>query len=120
MKGERRWVYTGIVYILGLGWVIFGNIPGVSSLLGTALILPGSAVYVVFVTEAQVDPEADVGLLEVKQKQDARTGVEVGRGRHSRREWVVEDEMMVGVGVCHLDIQYVSSCLRLGRPHFRM
>ena len=64
-------VYTGIVYGLGLGWVVFGSVPGALSLLGTMLIL-GSAVYVVFVkgssTEAPVDAEAEVGLLEVEQK----------------------------------------------------
>ena len=64
-------VYTGIVYALGLGWVVFGSVPGTLSLLGTMLIL-GSAVYVVFAkgsgTEAPVDPEAEMGLLEVEQK----------------------------------------------------
>lgn len=64
-------VYTGILYALGLGWAVFGSVPGVLSLLGTVLIL-GSAVYVVLMrgssAEASLDAEAEAGLLEVEQK----------------------------------------------------
>jgi hypothetical protein len=58
-------VDTGIVYALGL---VFRSVPEALSLLGTMLIL-GSVVYAVFVkrpgTDAPVDAEAEVGLLEV-------------------------------------------------------
>jgi drug/metabolite transporter (DMT)-like permease len=60
-------VYTGIVYALGFGWVFFGSVPGVLSMLGTALIL-GSAVYVVLARgpglEEEEKSDVEVGLLE--------------------------------------------------------
>lgn len=60
-------VYTGIVYALGFGWVFFGSVPGVLSMLGTVLIL-GSAVYVVLARgpglEEEEESDVEVGLLE--------------------------------------------------------
>jgi len=58
-------VYTGIVYALVLGWVFFGSVPGVLSMVGTVLIL-GSAVYVVLARGTgmeEVKSDVEVGLL---------------------------------------------------------
>ncbi|KAK2462192.1 hypothetical protein APHAL10511_005780 [Amanita phalloides] len=59
-------VYTGIVYALILGKVVFGNVPGPLSIVGTVLIL-GSAVWVVVMREAMKEPvheEVEIGLLD--------------------------------------------------------
>ncbi|KAF8634724.1 hypothetical protein AX15_000740 [Amanita polypyramis BW_CC] len=78
-------VYTGIIFALILGRIIFGTVPSILSLLGTVLIL-GSAIYVAvmknsgtegaegknkIITASEGEEDVEIGLLEMDERKSA-------------------------------------------------
>ena len=64
-------VYSGILFALILGRVVFGTVPGALSVIGIVLIL-GSAVYVMVMKQAREGEESTEGLSE---KTDVEEGL---------------------------------------------
>ncbi|KAF8332458.1 hypothetical protein F5887DRAFT_996913 [Amanita rubescens] len=69
-------VYSGIIFALILGRVVFGTVPGALSVIGIVLIL-GSAVFVVVMKQAREGEESSSGTEGLSEKRGVED-VEVG------------------------------------------